>query len=180
MCDTTSYPTCCLCTFCEQRPYVQETDTFSCTDGLNVKLSREPMETSIWGSEVSFPRWTCSSEVNNLSIKTGYDKRQPEERLDGERDDISVETTCMAPLNALKSLCSSISSHFPPHARGISSELHSDKLRWLVSDSMLQQPTSFKFIPQVPPPTTDPQTIVAPENQSLWRPWICERKSDHR
>ncbi|XP_027058337.1 transcription factor HES-7-like [Pocillopora damicornis] len=171
--DTTSYQTCCLCSFCEKRLFVHETDTFSCTDDLNVKLSRAPVEASVRGRETSFPPKTCPFKVNNVSAETGYDKRKPEERLEEKKDGVAVETTCKGPLNALKSLCSSISPHFPPHTIGISSGLHSKNSTWFVSDSMLHQPTSFGLVPQVPPPTTDRQTLAAPENQNLWRPWIC-------
>jgi len=85
------------------------------------------------------------------------------------------------PLQALKSLCSSVSPVIFPTAVSASRDAlsreypgctrNSDQF---VLDSVLQKPRSYRLIPQTTPPCSfDLSPPLASEGHDLWRPWIA-------
>lgn len=93
-----------------------------------------------------------SNRVNLASIVA--DQRQPGE-------EVAMDTASTPPLQALRSLCSSISPEVLPTApassEGLSTEAYSR--------------SGLNSIPQIPLPTADVPPPLVPESQGLWRPW---------
>ncbi|KAJ7393321.1 hypothetical protein OS493_006291 [Desmophyllum pertusum] len=149
--DNASYQHGCQCIFCVE-PFQQcanETKMIFPNDDPNLRFSRQSDQHS---------QHHCSSLEDlqhSPSGQNGYtDQRQPGE-------EVAMDTASTPPLQALRSLCSSISPEVLPTApassEGLSTEAYSR--------------SELNSIPQIPLPTADVPPPLVPESQGLWRPW---------
>ena len=97
------------------------------------------------------------------------------------REDVAMETSGTSPLQALKSLCISISPDIVPVVSAsrdaLSRETYPNCTRnsdQFVLDSVLQKARSYRLIPQTSSPSSyDLSPLQVPESHPLWRPWIA-------